>query len=279
MIIDSDVFLEINAETELNEVIDEINKHATVKNSDKLKLRRAIKKLQQNAKNREHASNFTETSQQTQNQSDFCQNKHKCDQGAGDVKARFVNKEAVVERKNNDKNNDNDNDKNINVTELNQSFDCDVCERNMGECNLYYCILCNQTVRSLDKRKYYCKKHILLYHQEHKKCEKHRDLVVQEMKDIDKIQTSSNDNNDNAIQKLTFDVAMIEASKKKSFETVQKSMVKYLNECSMKRYEKTRALAQASYIVPPMIVKLHTHNIHILYCKLNDINSGVMYKL
>lgn len=239
--IDSDIFLEINIETELNEVINEINKHATVKNSDKLKLRRAIKKLQQNAKNEEekHASNSN--SETTQNQSDISQNKREC-------------KTDVVGDESKNNNNDN-NDKSIDAGELHESFECDVCEKNMSECNLYYCILCNQAASSLDKRKYYCSRHILSFHQEHKKCEKHRDLVVKEMEDIDKIKNVADTKNNNAIQKLTFDVAMIEASKKESLKTVQKSIVKYLNECSVSRCEKTRMVAQASIVIPPLAVR------------------------
>lgn len=156
---------------------------------------------------------------------------------------------------------------NITDEELCKSFECDMCKKTMSEINLYYCILCNGAVKLLAERKYYCLRHILLLHQEYDHCGNHKEIAMKEIKDIstnahnhnhdneNKTGDSDSDTNSRVIQKLTFDVAMIQASKKESLETVQKSIVKYLNNRVATRIDYAKNATQIGAAVPAVAVK------------------------
>ena len=96
-------------------------------------------------------------------------------------------------------------------------------------------------------------------HKDRKSCAKHKDIVIKEMKNLDN--NTSTSVNSNVIQKLTFDMAMIEASKKESIDTVAKSIVKYLNDRVTKRLDNARRVANVAAVIPAMTVS--ANYIHI----------------
>ena len=115
-------------------------------------------------------------------------------------------------------NNNNNNDNNILLT----SFECEICNKNYLQIDLYFCILCNSNEKSVEYRKYYCKSHLLLIHKERKNCQNHKNTAI-----------NSINNNlfkpPSIIEKLTLDIALYKSKQELSIQSVKKALKIFLN--------------------------------------------------
>lgn len=64
---------------------------------------------------------------------------------------------------------------------------------------IYIIVLCNKAVASLDERKYYCIKHVLILHQEHHKCQNHKHAAIKEIANINNVKEPRSSNMDHDI--------------------------------------------------------------------------------
>ena len=196
-------------------LVDDIVKHTTLKSSQKVKLRKAIKNL----KKKHSAANEAPPVVQSQVAP------------VSDCKEREIKEDESKANHNNNNNNNNlghaDTRSQSSIAptdDLTTIFECDTCGNNMKECELFYCTICS-TSKSSDGSppKYYCKNHILYLHKENKKCKNHYGNVIESF---------SNNRFDNrgCIQQLTFDLAKLQKSKQAGLQSIADAVKQHIYE-------------------------------------------------